>query len=159
MYAEIFAALTSLKTVTDIVKAMRSMANYGELLAAVNTVQEHLSQALVANLAGAEKQASLLERVRELEAEALKFKDWEAAAKDYVLQAVGVEQRHFAQIYKPAVESQKARHWACAKCFQEQKLYFLSEHERFGYRCPNCNASIAPIVQGGSPAPISSAYE
>ena len=159
MYAEISAALTSLKTVTDMVKAMRSMANYGELLAAVNTVQEHLSQALIANLASAEKQAALLERVRELEAAAMKFKDWETKAKDYVLQAVGVQKLHFAQIYKPALKSQQARHWACAKCFADGKIYVLSMQGIHTYECPNCGTKISPIVQGGMPAPIESAYE
>ena len=159
MYAEISAALASLKTVTDLVKAAGSMANYGEMLAAVNTVQEKLSQALIANLASAEKQAALLERVRELEEEAMKLKDWEAKSKDYVLQAVGVEQRHFAQVYKPALQSAQARHWACTKCFQERKLYVLNAHGLHQYRCPNCGTEITPIIRGGSPAPIESAYE
>jgi rubrerythrin len=159
MYAEISGALASLKTITELVKAAGSMSNYGEMLAAVNTVQEKLSQALVANLTSAEKQAALLERVRELEEQAVKFKDWETKSKDYVLQAVGVEQRHFAQVYKPAVQPAQARHWACTKCFEERKLYVLNAHGLLHYKCPNCGTEITPIIRGGSPAPIDSAYE
>jgi hypothetical protein len=159
MYAEISAALASLKTVADLAKAAGSMANYGEMLAAVNTVQEKLSEALVANLASAEKQSALLERIRELEAQAMQFKDWESKAKDYMLQAVGVDGTHFAQIYKPSVQSPKARHWACAKCFEEQKLYVLSASDEYTYQCPNCQAELSPIESGGSLARIQSAYE
>ena len=159
MYAEISSALAGLKTITELAKAAGSMANYGEMLAAVNTVQEKLSMALVSNLASMEKQATQIERITELEAQIVQFKDWSAKSNDYVLQAVGAYKTDFAQVYKPSHQSPQARHWACAKCFQDSKLYVLSADGRQGYKCPNCNNGITPIVPGGTLAPIDSAYE
>ena len=160
MYAEISSALTALKTITELTKAAKSMANYGELLDAVNTVQEQLSAALVLNLGSIEKQAAQFERIGQLEAEIMEFKDWDTKSKDYVLQAVGGYKRDFAQIYKPAHQPTQARHWACVKCFQESKIYILtSSASGHTYCCQNCKAEIGPIIPGGTLAPIESAYE
>lgn len=158
MHAEIASAVASAKTALEIAKAAHSLTNYNELVAAVFEVNAKLMDATVMALASQEKHAALIEEVRTLKEELMNFKNWERESRDYTLQAVGVERRHFAQVYKPSVQTAKVHHWACAKCFQERKLYVLSANERQSYKCPNCGNEIAPIVQGGSLAPIESAY-
>ncbi len=167
MYAEISAALSSLKTLTDIVRAANSMSNRLEMLDAVTSVQQNLSQALAANLAGVEKQMALLQRVTELEAQVAELGLWDRKSKDYRLQAVGSSKRHFAQVYHPGTDSPQVRHWACAKCFQERQVFVLNAtqgtgfHGRDGYKCPNCATVIEPSVTIGIAqvlAPIDSAY-
>ena len=158
MYAEISAAISSAKTALDLAKAANGLANFNELVAAVSEVNSKLMAATAVALGSQEKQAALIEQVAALKEELRGLRDWEVQAKDYTLQAVGVEQQHFAQVYKPVGPSSKAKHWACAKCFQDQKLYVLSAHKRFSYRCPTCGTEIAPIIPGGSLAPIESAY-
>lgn len=159
MYAELSSAISSAKTALEIAKAANGLANFNQLVAAVSEINAKLMDATAVALSGQEKQASLMDEVHSLKEELMRLENWEGKSKDYVLQAVGVEGFHFAQVYKPSVESSKARHWACVKCFEEQQLYPLSAHNRFSYRCPNCGTEIAPIIVGGSLAPIKSAYE
>jgi enamine deaminase RidA (YjgF/YER057c/UK114 family) len=159
MYAEITSAVASAKVALDIAKAAHGLANYNELVAAVSEVNTKLMAATTVALASLEKQLALNEQVGALKEELVKFNSWERESQDYVLQAVGVQKRHFAQVYKPAIQSAKARHWACVKCFQERKIHVLSAQGLHTYACPNCKAEISPIVQGGTPAPIESAYE
>ena len=159
MDSEITSAIASLKTVAELAKAAHGLANYNELVAAVSEVNTKLLAATAVALASLEKQLALNEQVSALKQELMGVKDWERESQDYVLQAVGLQKRHFAQVYKPAVQSAKPRHWACAKCFQERKIYVLSTHGHHDYKCPNCGNEITPIVQGGTQAPIDSAYE
>ena len=83
MYAEIVAAVQSTKTLAELLKAANGLSNYVELLTAVNTVQEKLSQALVSNLDSAEKQAVLSDRVRELEKQIAEVENWERQMQRY----------------------------------------------------------------------------
>ena len=160
MFAEISSAITSAKTALEIAKAANGLTNYNELVAAVSEVNSKLLDATAVVLASQERQSALMDEVRALKDELAKMRRWDEVAKEYRLQAVGVEKRHFAQIYRPAIEGAKARHWACAKCFQEQKLYILSAADnRYTYQCPNCKTEISPIVQGAGLAPIETAYE
>jgi hypothetical protein len=158
MYAEISSAIASVKTAIDIAKAAKGLSNYNELVSALSEVNAKLMSATGVALASQEKQASLVDEVSTLKRKLMDFEGWETKSKDYVLQAVGVREQHFAQIYKPPMHSLQARHWACAKCFQERKVYILSAHGMHNYKCPNCEAEIGPIVQGGMLAPIASAY-
>ena len=159
MYSEIKAALESGKIISDIIRASHDLRNFNELASAVSELNAKLLAATTEALSGSEKIATLNERVRLLEQEIMKFENWETEAKNYTLQSVGVEKKHFAQVYNPVVQSTKERHWACAKCFQERKLYILSAEGRSIYKCPNCGNGIAPIIVGGSLAPIDSAYK
>ena len=159
MYAEISAALISLKTLGDLVKSANSLSNYGEMLAAVNTVQERLSQALLANVEALEKSVKLQARVTELENDLAAAQDWAGTARDYRLQAVGVEGKHFAQIYRPQGASTQPKHWACVPCFQNKKLSILSASDRYTYQCSVCKTVITPIERGSGLSPIVAAYE
>ena len=158
MYAEISAALTSLKTISELVKAAGSITGQREIQTSATSIHENLTRTLLANLANAEMHTAARNRIRALEEEIQNIKDFKAQAIDYVLQAVGADQRDFVQAYKPAVQVNKARHWACAKCFQEQKIYILNAASRSAYQCPHCKLTIKPIVSGGGLAPIDSAY-
>ena len=159
MYAEISSAIASAKTALDLAKAANGLTNYNELVTAISEVNAKLMNATAVALASQEKQSALIDEVRTLKQKLMNFENWKSESKDYVLQSVGLEKRHFAQVYKPSVQSSKDRHWACVKCFQERKLYVLSAHKRFSYKCPNCGMEIAPIIPGGTLAPIESAYE
>ncbi len=98
-------------------------------------------------MAGKEKEAALSDKIRQLEEEIAKHENWEHTAKDYTLQNVGSD--NFAYVYKPIVESNQAKHWACANCFQERNLCIL-QHERLpAYICPNCGTKIEPYKDGG----------
>lgn len=158
MYAEINSALASLKVLTDIAKTANSMSNRIEMLDAVTTLQQQLHQALSASLATVEKQAALAERVRELESELAAASQWDRKSKDYQLRAVGAHRNHFVQAFVPSETSRAVRHWACANCFETRRISVLSALGR-SYKCGVCQLELDPIIQGGSLAPIESAYD
>ncbi|HSI52103.1 MAG TPA: hypothetical protein VLA61_27875 [Ideonella sp.] len=159
MFAEISAAISSTRNALELVKAAHGLSNYNELVAAVSEVNSKLFAATAIALQSQEKQAALAAEIEELKNELANIRNWDAQAKNYFLQAVGVEQRHFVQVYKHCSSIVTAKHWACAKCFQERKLYILSAHERHSYICPNCEFKITPIAVGGALSSIESAYE
>ena len=159
MYAEIKTALDSVKVISDILKASKELREFNELSSAISELNTKLLSATSAALESKERELFLSNRVSLLEKEIMKFENWETQAKDYTLQSVGALRIHFAQVYKPAVDSPKERHWACPKCFQEKKLYvFSAANSRFSYKCANCGNEISPIITGGGIAPIDSAY-
>ena len=159
MYAEIKSALDSVKIISDLVQTYKELSNSNRLVAAISEANTKLLEATTAALASKEKESALIDKVRSLEQEIMSFKNWEREAQNYKLQAVGAEKSHFAQVYKPVVEPFKERHWACVKCFQEQKLFILNAHNRSCYKCQNCGSEIQPIAKGRGLAPIDSAYE
>ncbi len=67
MYTEIVAAVQITKTAIELVKAANGLSNYNGLLTAITSVQIKLTDDIASALASQEKQASLAERVLELE--------------------------------------------------------------------------------------------
>jgi hypothetical protein len=123
MYAEIKSAVESVKIISDVLRASKDLRNYNELASAVSELNTKLLAATTAALASKENEVSLQERIRLLEQENMKFKNWEAEAKSYTLKQVG--NGIFAYVYTPAVLGSKPRHWACTKCFEDGKVYTL----------------------------------
>jgi len=160
MISELLGAAQGVQALSTLLKAASSLSNYNEILLAVSEVNAKLMQAQVVGIDSLEKQRSQTDRIRELERVIQDFENWELRSRDYQLQAVGALKRDFAQIYRQSNHGSNPRHWACAKCFAERKLYILNQtHDECAYRCPNCNSSISPIISGGLLAPIESAYE
>ena len=146
MYAEIKAAVDSFKVILNIASASKDFRNFNELSAAVSEVNGKLSIALTAVLAGQEKQAALSERVRQLEAELMQCKNFEAESENYVLQEVGMGT--FARVYKPVVQTKQPRHWACAHCFDNHHRSILQYWKQYSYKCPHCGATIEASKNG-----------
>ena len=155
MISEIGAALSSLKTVSELVKAASSMSNYGEMLAAVNTVQEKLSSALLTNALAAEKQSQLLTEIADLRSRLARLETWEQTANNY--QLTEVARGIFAYLFSPSEKSPTPRHWACTNCFQAGKLSILQEEDRVAYRCPMCKTLISPF-KGGALVKVDQGY-
>lgn len=159
MFSEISAAIASTKAALELAKAVSDLSNRNELIAAVSEVNSKLFEATAIALQSQERQGALIEEVRQLKDQLATLSNWQELSANYQLQAVGAFKSDFVQVYRPKNEAVEPRHWACAKCFQERKLFFLSGVDRFYYACPNCGTRISPIVIGGARAPIDSAYE
>jgi hypothetical protein len=139
MYAEIVAAVQSTKALAELLKAANGLSNYVELLTAVNTVQEKLSQALISNLESTEKQASLSERVRELEKQIAEVENWEHQMDRYVL--FEFPTRALAYATKPGMEQGEPLHYLCTTCKDKRQITILQPHGRF-LRCQICKTDI-----------------
>lgn len=149
MYAEIVAAVQSTKTLAELIKAANGLSNYVELLTAVSTVQEKLSQALVSNLESAEKQAALAERVRELEKQIAEVENWERQMQRYVLFEFSTGALAYA--IKPGMEQGEPLHYLCASCVdKKQKSTLQPVRDGHNLRCNPCGTEIKII---NSPTP------
>jgi len=146
MYAEIVSAIESAKILRDLLKTANSLSNYNELVAAVSEINAKLMDATAVALASQEKQSTLAQRIRELEEELVKLKEWEAKTQNYTLKEVasGI----FAYAYTPAMQTSQPRHWACARCFQDNKLSVLQRQHPPTYICHSCGSKITPYKDG-----------
>lgn len=142
MYTEITSAIQSTKAALEIVKAARGLANYSELLTAVTDVQIKLTDAIASELAGQEKQAELLERIRELERRLSEFESWDAQIQRYELFAF--ETKAMAYALRPGMENGQPMHYLCLPCADKRQRSTLQPNGRY-LVCPSptCNATIA----------------
>jgi hypothetical protein len=126
MLAEISAGLGSLKAAYDIAKGLDG----AKTQAAINDVkiplQQHILDAQQA-LAGAnEAQTASADRIRELEQEIVRIKDWSADKENYELADTG--QGSLAYRLKEGVKSPQPSHWICPQCYEDGKKSIL-KHE------------------------------
>lgn len=156
MTSDIADAIRAAQGLTAKLRELEGLANYGELLAAANAVQEKLTNALIGNAAAAEEKLFLLQRIRDLEQEKSAVDEWRAIANDYKLQAVTAG--FFAYVYKPEKEAGLPRHWACPQCYEKRQRSVLQTRlSPPGYICPACNFVLRPFANGGM-ATIDSPY-
>lgn len=150
MIAELSAiqsAAGSLKAAGDIVKTMVSMKVTAEVQAKIIELQAVIMAAQSGAMGAQASQMELLERVRELEGDLVKFKDWEAEKQRYE------PQRFEPGVVVPALKEEFVRagelaHLLCPACYQKgQKSIFQPTPEtKFRYRihrCPSCSTELA----------------
>jgi Zn finger protein HypA/HybF involved in hydrogenase expression len=140
VYSEILAAGQSIKTVIELVKAANGLSNYSQLLTAVTEVQEKLTDAIASGLASQEKQATLAERVRELEKQLAEIEDWKVQLQRYALSQFPTQA--FAYALKPGMEQGEPHHFICAACVNKKYKSILQPDGRY-LRCPTCQTEIA----------------
>lgn len=151
MYAEIVAAIQGTKTAIDLVKATNGLSNYSELLGAVTAVQMKLTDAVSAALASQEKQASLAERVRELEKQLAEVDDWRNQISRYSL--FKFPTGALAHALKAGMEDGQPMHYLCTSCVDKKKISTLQPNGRF-LRCTVCKIDVVmqsapPLNRGG----------
>ena len=152
MITEITSAIQSTKTALELVKAARGLANYSELLTAVTEVQIKLTDAIASELASQEKQAKLLERIRELEKRLSEFENWDTQIQRYELFAFETKVMAFA--LKSGLENGQPMHYLCLPCADKRQRSTLQPNGRYLiYPNPACKAAIAvekaPPSNGG----------
>lgn len=157
MTADIADAIRAAQGLTAKLRELQGLANYGELLAVANAVQEKLTNALISNASAAEEKISLLQRITALEQEKNAVDEWRSIANDYKLQAVA--SGFFAYVYRPTTDAGQPRHWVCPQCFEKRQRSVLQTRlGPPGYTCPACNFVLRPYSQGAM-ATIDSAYQ
>lgn len=138
------SAASSLKTAGEIVKALIGMKITAEVQAKVIELQGVILAAQSGAMDAQASQVQLLDRVRELEDELVKFKDWEAEKQRYGL----VRDSGGCMIYalkQTAVDAGEAPHAICPNCYENGKKSFLQPApdgaRAHGAFCPQCNAA------------------
>jgi len=123
MYAEIIAALNSLKQLRELLVAAKSLSNYNEIVSAVSEVNSKLVAAIEITLASQEKQMALTNRIAELEQALAKSENWEKKMDRYVL--FKFPTGHFAYSLKPGMEQGEPPHYLCTNCVSKKQISYL----------------------------------
>ena len=144
MYAEIIAAVQSTKTLAELLKAAHSLSNYSELLTAVTAVQQKLTEAIASGLESQEKQAALLERVRELEAQLAAVHEWQQQIERYAL--IEFPTKALAYGLKPEHANGEPHHHLCVTCVENKRKTTLQPQGRH-LHCPICKTVISTAPQ------------
>lgn len=145
MVSEINAAIQSVKVLSDLLRAAHSLSNYNEFVTAIYEVSAKLMAVTSVALASQEKQATLTNRIGELEKEIVELKNWDRERERY--QLATVTRGIFAYRVKPGMESDEPPHELCANCFDQGKKSILQCEQpisigpRF-YVCPRCKTSL-----------------
>ena len=138
------AAVTSLKTATDIAKGFLDLRNLSEVQGKVVELQAEILAAQTSALAAQSDQMALLDHVRGLEAQVAQMKAWEAEKERYELRerATGI----VAYRLKDEARGTEPTHWICATCYERStksilQLQLGSERSRI-LLCPRCKTSL-----------------
>jgi len=79
----ISAAITGLKTAAEIVKAMKGLQDQADIQTKVKELQSAILDAQTSTLAAQSDQFTMIQRLRELEAEVRKVRAWEETKQRY----------------------------------------------------------------------------
>lgn len=147
MVAEVFAGLGAIKTAFDIAKGLKDIDDTARRNAAVIELQEKI-------LAAQQAQSALVERVRDLEEEVTRLKDFSAEMDRYELTEIapGI----MALSIKETMRNGEPFHRICANCAANGKKFFLQQHISGPYfdqyKCRGCGEQI-DINKGDPPQP------
>jgi len=147
MLTEIATGVQSLNAAMTLLKTLNAASNQAAINEVKLELQGRIFEARDALSAAQDAQTAVLERVRDLEQEIVRLKDWEGEKQNYELQAV--DHGAFAYMEKEGVDSGKPPHWLCTNCFEQGHPSILQfqthEHPKGGsstvdkWACNRCN--------------------
>jgi hypothetical protein len=117
MFAEIATGIQSLNAAMGLLKTLNAASNQAAINEVKLELQARLFEARDALSAAQDAQATALERIRELEQEIVKLKDWEGEKQRYELREVA--SGSFAYSLKSTMAGAEPPHWTCPKCYQD----------------------------------------
>lgn len=138
MVAEVYAGLSAIKTAFDMAKGLKDIHDAALRNTAVIELQEKI-------LTAQQAQASLIERISDLEKEVAAFETWSAEKQRYELKDVGLGT--LAYVVKETMRGTEPPHQICASCYQRNKKSILQPRD-IGHDqllicpAPECKAQI-----------------
>lgn len=152
----ISAALTSLNAAGKIAQGLMSL----KTMADVQSVAIDLNQKIIAAqtdiFAAQTAQAATIQRVRDLEEQITKMRNWEEQKERYKLTEPWGNGGFVYGVKESRKESEPA-HWICTKCYDDGRRSILQPRPDKGLwlhmTCPTCNSSLQTGWRGiASPA-------
>lgn len=140
----IAAALSSFNALRNIAQAMIDLRDAQAMQAKILEFNGQLIDAQTKIFSVNEERTTLVERVRDLESQIVRMKDWEAQKQRYELAAPFPGCMVFA--LKRAMSEGQIPHYLCASCYQNGKASILQGREMLGgggsawYHCPICTS-------------------
>jgi hypothetical protein len=135
----IAAAASSIKALGDIAKGLMSLHTMTEVQSVAVELNGKILDAYHQIFAANEAQSELVERVRELESQVARMKDWDAQKERYQLVTPFAGIPVYA--LKKAVSGGEAPHYLCANCFQKgQRAFIHHSKNKVGFVTLVCSA-------------------
>ena len=150
MYAEITAAIQSVKTVADLARSATSLSNYNELVSAVSDVSTRLMEATAVALASQERHSQLLAQVAELQEEIQRLRDAQVRTEKYELHKFSTDA--LAYKLKAEFEAAEPAHFLCAKCVDSGGHTKLQPWGSRRFKCFACE-TVIQVEPDPPPAP------
>jgi hypothetical protein len=151
MAAEVFAAVTSLRSALDVTKAMIGLRDAEAFRSKSIELQNLILEALEKGIEAREAYAAQLDRVRALEAEVANLKEWDTEKSHYELKIVGIA-GSLAYMLNRHMRGTGPPHWLCPDCFaQRKKAFFQGQRTRGPYRVHVCAGCKSEILASGPP--------
>jgi hypothetical protein len=149
------AMIGSLKAATDVSKALFDLKTSAEVQSKVIDIQRALLAAQANALEATAAQATLQERVRDLEAVIKSFEDWGKQEQRYALVSPWGGPAQLYALKKEHAQGEAA-HYLCTNCFHNRKRVIVnptSNKEGWVYMtCPSCQGTSATGYRGvGAP--------
>ena len=140
MYSEIVAAVQSVKTLGELVKAANGLSNYTEFVSAVSEVSAKLMDATAVALASQEKQSALANRIVELENQLREIENWEGQIRRYRLHQFATGTLGYA--LQQEMQNGEPLHYLCATCVDKKQISKLQVQRSSFLMCHSCKAEI-----------------
>lgn len=142
--ASFASAISSLKTAGDIAKALVGLHDAQAIQSKVIELNGIILSAQQGALAAQSDQFTLLERVRNLEAQIVKLEAWNAEKNRYELTEVGTGV--FTHVLKASMKGAQPIHCICSECFERgHKSVLQWAGNLYGsvtLKCPKCKTEI-----------------
>jgi hypothetical protein len=150
----ITAAVGSLKAAGDIAKGLISLKTTAEVQAKSIDLQEKILDAQHQIFAANAAQTSLVERIRELEAEIARMNDWATQKQRYKLATPFAGCMVYA--LQKSMSDGETPHYLCTACFQKGQPSILQGKEAGAmrnsyYYCPVCKSEASTQYRNVSP--------
>lgn len=134
-------ALTSIKSVSETLKALAELRDIAKVSEITIDLQAKIGAAQQLALAAQQEQTALITTIENLKKEIMQFENWEAEKQRYELDSLppGV------MVYrlKVGMENGEPPHKICANCYNKGKKSFLhtrpASHGRTFMKCDECN--------------------
>jgi len=144
--AEIAAALTSLKSAADLAKALIDIRDASQVRAVAIDLQTQILSALGSAIEAREAYTAQIDRIRDLEAEVTRLKEWGSEKEKYELKTIGFGA--LAYMLKQGMRGTEPPHWLCPNCYtQGKKSFFQTTGAHMGHRtyyaCTTCGSKVA----------------
>ena len=112
----LFQALQPATTILKELVGLKLSRNVSTKVSEMNTV---ILSAQSSALAAQAREVELTDRVRKLEEEVVRLKDWDVNKQDYEIKSIGGTA--FAYMIKESVETPEPKRWLCETCFNNSK--------------------------------------
>lgn len=138
------SALQGLFALQEMLKAGYSVRNANEVAQRVAEVQSQLMPFLSTAVESQQRELTLTQRIRDLEEENIKLKNWGRERERYGLTEISTGV--FAYRLKPGMENSEPAHLLCANCFtKDEKVILQAEAQGetvYRYGCPRCGTKL-----------------